>query len=95
MKNHFALPMTGYLHMVQAYATEMSVHPEMAFWWTLALQKNPLVPSEFHTVRGAWRYVCRATQWNPSGSRTERLPVGLLAGMQRRLHLRVWASNGS
>ncbi|MBM4094867.1 MAG: hypothetical protein FJ276_36470 [Planctomycetes bacterium] len=65
MKNHFALPMNGYLHILQAYATEMSVHPDMAFYWTTALRGSIFTSAEDRTVVGAWNYVCRNTQWNP------------------------------
>jgi hypothetical protein len=64
MKNWFQLPMNGYLHIMQGYATEMSVHPDMPFWWTLALRKSAFVEPRDHTVIGAWNFVCRTTQKN-------------------------------
>jgi hypothetical protein len=61
MKNAFRLPMNGRLHVLQAYASEMSVHPLMARIWTKALTgRSPL--REHDTVIGAWRYVCLETQ---------------------------------
>jgi hypothetical protein len=63
MKSHFAVPMNSYLHILQAYATEMSVHPEFAFYWTLALRGSPLAGSSVnHSVIGAWNYACRQVQ---------------------------------
>ncbi|HOB98210.1 MAG TPA: DUF6345 domain-containing protein [Verrucomicrobiota bacterium] len=64
MKSHFALPMNGYLHIMQAYATENSVHPDMGFYWTIALRGSPLTSPADRSVIGAWNYVCRNTQWN-------------------------------
>jgi hypothetical protein len=61
MKNNSALPMSSQLHVLQGYATEMSVHPDMIYWWTRALSKNTLLPTE-HTVLGAWKFVCLKTQ---------------------------------
>jgi hypothetical protein len=55
--------MNANLHILQGYATEMSVYPDFAFWWTLALRKSPLVIDEAdHTVIGAWNFACRRTQ---------------------------------
>lgn len=65
MKSHFALPMNGYLHIMQAFATENSVHPDMGFYWTIALRGSPLTSLADRSVIGAWNYVCRRTQWNP------------------------------
>src|SRR5688572_7644103 len=61
-RNFFALPMNADLHILQGYATEMSVHPDFAFWWTLALRKSPLVTTPNHSVIGAWNFACRRTQ---------------------------------
>lgn len=61
MKNAFHLPMNGRLHILQAYATEMSVHHGMAKVWTKALSgRSPL--RQYDTVIGAWQYVCLETQ---------------------------------
>jgi hypothetical protein len=65
MKSHFALPMNGYLHVLQAFATENSVHPDMAYYWTSALRGSLLTSPSDRSVIGAWNYVCRRTQWNP------------------------------
>lgn len=68
MKNSFTLPLNGNLHILQAYATEMSVHPEFSFRWTLALRGSSLVTAPNHSVIGAWNYACRNTQPIPSGT---------------------------
>jgi hypothetical protein len=73
MKNFFAVPMNGNLHILQGYATEMSVHPDFPFYWTLALKGSPLVGAADKTVIGAWNYVCRRTQ--PVGSVTDPVNV--------------------
>ena len=65
-KNFFALPMNGYLHIMQGFATENSVHPDMPFYWTLALRQSPIVASPNYSVIGAWNYVCRRTQPTPT-----------------------------
>lgn len=62
MKNSFTVPLNGYLHILQAYATEMSVHPEFAFRWTLALRRSSVISPANHSVIGAWNYACRNTQ---------------------------------
>jgi hypothetical protein len=67
VKNHFALPMNTYLHVLQAFATENTVHPSMVYFWTKALSRKSRNPSE-HTVLGAWRYVCLTTQPKESGA---------------------------
>jgi hypothetical protein len=61
LQNNFALPMSGLLHILQAYATEMSVHNQMAERWIEALTGDTS-SSENHSVIGAWSYVCRRTQ---------------------------------
>ena len=66
MKNFFALPMNGYLHIMQGYATEMSVHPDLSFYWTLALRQSSIVTSPNYSVIGAWNYACRRTQPVPT-----------------------------
>jgi hypothetical protein len=73
MKNSFALPMNGYLHILQAYATEMSIHPDFAFRWTLALRGSSLASAPNHSVIGAWNYACRNTQ--PPGTPTDPVNV--------------------
>jgi hypothetical protein len=64
MKQSFALPLNTSLHIMQAYATEVSIHPEFAFWWTQGLQGSIFLPPSpnFHTVIGAWNYACLQTQ---------------------------------
>jgi hypothetical protein len=67
MKNSFDLPMNTFLHVLQGFATENSVHPDMVAFWTRALsRKSP--NSAHHTVLGAWRYVCLETQPEDSSS---------------------------
>jgi len=61
-KSFFALPLNGYLHIMQGYATEMRVHHDFAFSWTLALRRSPLLGQVDQTVIGAWNYACRQTQ---------------------------------
>jgi hypothetical protein len=73
MKNFFALPLNGRLHILQGYATEMSMHPDFAALWTIALRGSPLVSSANHSVIGAWNYACRNTQ--PAGSPTDPVNV--------------------
>ncbi len=72
-KNFFALPMNGYLHIMQGFATENSVHPDMPFYWTLALRKTPLSGPLDQSVIGAWNFVCRRTQ--PAGTPTDPVNV--------------------
>ena len=62
MKNWFQLPLNGWLHIMQGFATEMSVHPDMPFWWTLALRRSPFSNPADQSVIGAWNFVCRRTQ---------------------------------
>lgn len=67
MKNLDHLAMTSDLHIMQAYATEMSVHPDFSFYWPNALHAGTGDPNN-HTVLGAWRYVCIRTQPKESGT---------------------------
>jgi hypothetical protein len=53
MKNWFQLPLNGYLHIMQGFATENSVHPDMSFYWPLALRGSPLARPADKTVIGA------------------------------------------
>ena len=46
---------------MQAYATEVTVLPDMAKHWVAALVGGSGVSSD-STVLGAWKYVCRNTQ---------------------------------
>jgi hypothetical protein len=68
MKTNSALPMNNQLHILQGYATEMSVHPNMVSFWTLALRHKTGSPEDY-TVLGAWKYVCRKTQPTESYSK--------------------------
>lgn len=61
MKNLDHLAMTTDLHIMQAYATEMSVHPDFSSYWPKALHGGTGVAAN-HTVLGAWRFVCLNTQ---------------------------------
>jgi len=72
-KNFFILPMNGDLHIMQAYATEMSVLPDMAYWWVVALRQTPLSRPQDRSVIGAWNFVCRRTQ--PPASPTDPVNV--------------------
>jgi len=40
----------------------MSVHPEFAFRWALALQGSSIISPANYSVIGAWNYACRNTQ---------------------------------
>jgi hypothetical protein len=61
MKNNLAIPMNSQLHILQGYATEMSVHHDMARFWRQALGQKTGNPADY-TVVGAWKYVCVNTQ---------------------------------
>ncbi|HOX59014.1 MAG TPA: DUF6345 domain-containing protein [Candidatus Paceibacterota bacterium] len=61
MKNNEHLAMNTDLHVMQAYATEVSVLPDMGKYWVVALIGGTGVSSD-STVLGAWKYVCRNTQ---------------------------------
>ena len=65
-KNFFSLPMNGNLHIMQGYATEMSVHPDFPFWWALAFRKSILTVPADQSVIGAWNFACRRTQPTPT-----------------------------
>ncbi|HET7623911.1 MAG TPA: DUF6345 domain-containing protein [Verrucomicrobiae bacterium] len=61
MKNNSHLAMNTKLHIMQGYATEMTVRHDMGKFWIVAL----IIGTGFAadgTVLGAWRYVCRNTQ---------------------------------
>jgi hypothetical protein len=57
----YGLPITTDLHIVQGYATEVSVDPLMGAVWLRALTKQT-ADSTAWTVLGAWKRVCRKTQ---------------------------------
>ncbi|HRT06899.1 MAG TPA: DUF6345 domain-containing protein [Candidatus Paceibacterota bacterium] len=61
MKNNNHLAMNTDLHIMQAYATEVTVHPDMGKFWVHALIAGTPNANN-HTVLGAWRYVCLKTQ---------------------------------
>jgi hypothetical protein len=61
MKANFGIPMNGWLHVLQGFATENSIHPDMVVFWTRALARKTPNASE-HTVLGAWKFVCLQTQ---------------------------------
>ena len=61
MKNMSHLAMNSSLHIMQAYATEVSIHPDFAMYWPTALHGGTGVAAN-HTVLGAWRYACLRTQ---------------------------------
>lgn len=61
MKNNNHLGITTDLHIMQAYATEVLVHPSFGKWWNKALLNDTGV-AEDATVVGAWNYACRLTQ---------------------------------
>ena len=61
LKNNFAIPMSSQLHILQAFATEMSVLPDMVPFWTRALGQKTASASDW-TVLGAWKYVNLNTQ---------------------------------
>jgi len=67
MKNLDHLAITEDLHIMQAYASEMSVHPDFSKHWPTALHGGTGVAAN-HTVLGAWRYVCDRTQPKESGT---------------------------
>ena len=61
MKNNNHLAMNTDLHVMQAYATEVPVLPDMGKYWVVALIGGTGVSAD-STVLGAWKYVCRNTQ---------------------------------
>lgn len=61
MKNSGHLAITTDLHIMQSYATEVTVHPDMGKFWVPALIGGTINTS-FHTVLGAWKFVCLKTQ---------------------------------
>ena len=61
MKNNNHLAMNSSLHIMQAYATEVTVRHDMGLFWTVALIGATSLSSD-NTVLGAWRYVCQKTQ---------------------------------
>jgi hypothetical protein len=61
MKNNEHLGMNTDLHIMQAFATENTVHPHFAANWTDALSGQTANAAN-HTVVGAWNYICRRTQ---------------------------------
>jgi hypothetical protein len=61
MKNNEHLAITTDLHVMQGFATENSVHPHLAGYWTQALSGKTGNAAN-HTVLGAWAYICRRTQ---------------------------------
>ena len=61
MKNNNHLAMNSSLHIMQAYATEVTVRHDMGLFWTVALIGATSLSSD-NTVLGAWRYVCLKTQ---------------------------------
>jgi hypothetical protein len=69
MKANLNVPMNGRLHILQGYASEMSVHPDFIFWWTSALRQQPFVSSGNYTVIAAWNFACRRTQ--PQGTMSD------------------------
>lgn len=61
MKNNEHLAMNTSLHIMQAYATEMTVRHDMGLFWSVALIGATSLSSD-NTVLGAWRFVCLKTQ---------------------------------
>lgn len=61
MKNNNHLAMNTDLHVMQSYATEVSILPDMGKYWVAALIGGTGVASD-STVLGAWKFVCRNTQ---------------------------------
>ncbi len=61
MKNNNHLAMNSELHIMQAYATEVTVHPDMGKYWVNALIAGTTSANN-HTVLGAWKFVCLKTQ---------------------------------
>ena len=61
MKNNNHLGMNANLHIMQAYATEMTVRSDMGKFWTKALMNLTGIAND-STVLGAWKYVCINTQ---------------------------------
>ena len=61
MKNNNHLAMNTHLHIMQAYATEVSVLPDLGKYWVHALIGGTGIATD-KTVLGAWKYVCVNTQ---------------------------------
>lgn len=67
MKNNEHLAINTDLHIMQAYATEVSVLPDMGKYWVHALIGGTGIAAD-STVLGAWKYVCLNTQPKESAS---------------------------
>lgn len=61
MKNNNHLAINTSLHIMQSYATEVTVMPDMGKYWVNALIGGTGVAAD-STVLGAWKFVCRNTQ---------------------------------
>jgi len=61
MKNNSHLAINTDLHIMQGYATEMSVRHDMGLFWVVALIGPTSLTSD-NTVLAAWRFVCLKTQ---------------------------------
>ena len=57
----WALGMNPRLHVMQGYATEVSIHGGIGDFWVKALS-GQTADSQNHTIVGAWNYVCRNSQ---------------------------------
>jgi hypothetical protein len=68
MKNNEHLAINTSLHIMQGYATEMTVRHDMGLFWAVALV-GPTTLTSDNTVLAAWRFVCLKTQ--PVESATE------------------------
>ena len=53
--------MKSSLHIMQAYATEVTVRHDMGEFWLRALSDGTTSSAD-STVLGAWKYVCLQTQ---------------------------------
>ncbi len=67
MKNNEHLAINTDLHIMQAYATEVTVMPDMGKYWVHTLIGGTGVAAD-STVLGAWKYVCLNTQPKESAS---------------------------
>ena len=67
MKNNEHLAMNTDLHIMQSYATEMTVNSGMGKYWVIALIGGTGFPVD-STVLGAWKYLCANTQPKESAS---------------------------
>lgn len=61
MKNNEHLAINTSLHIMQGYATEMTVRHDMGLFWIVALV-GPTTLTSDNTVLAAWRFVCLKTQ---------------------------------